>query len=170
MCTISPKCFLQAAPTKPEVKRLTAKCSEVPAEGPSRAGTAQEARRRSRRRDPGGQRRAGHPRPASGERSPGAHLHELVLVEAERVRPLGQVHPTFLHPAGRRLSAPRLEQGGKAGGGAPRRCCRSHCQFPRHRRHRFRQHGSARAAANERGRRGPASACRRQERRADRRR
>lgn len=169
MCTISQKCFLQAAPTKPEAKRLTAKCSEVPAEGPSGENAAQEARR-SPSRGPGGQRRAGHPRPGSGERSPGAHLHKLVLVEAERVWPLGQVHPTFLHPAGRRLSAPRLERGGKVGGCSPWRCGRSHGQFPRHRTHRFRQHGSARTAANERGRRGLASVCCRQERRADRRR
>lgn len=121
-----------------------------------------------RPRGPGGQRRADLPRPGSGERSPGAHLHEFVLVEAERVRPLGQVHPTFLHPAGRRLSAPRHQRGKEAGGCVHGRGGHSYGQLPPHRRHRFRQHGSARAAANERGRRGPASACRRQEGCADR--
>ena len=168
MCTISQECFLQVAPSPPEAKRLTAKCSEVPAEDPSGAGTAQEARRRSPRRGPGGPRRAGHPRPSSGEQSPGAHLHEHVLVEAEPVRPLGQVHPTSLHPAGRRLSAPTLERGGKVGGCAPTDATGEATAFPPNRRHCFLQHGSVCAPANERGLRRPASACLRQEWGADR--
>lgn len=133
---ISQTGFLQAPPATPEAERL-AHC-------PGQRGPRPRGAGRSPGGGPGRRAEEGGPAPAPGRSAP--HLHELVLVEAERVRPRGQAHPASLHRAGRRLSAPRSERGREAGGGAHGRgggCC-SHDQFPRSGRHRFRQHGSAR--------------------------
>jgi len=129
-------------------------------------GPSKSSPRRPRR-----ERKAGHP-PQLGERSPGAHLHELVLVEAQRVWPLGQVHPTFLHPAGRRLSAPTPGEGKKEDPVRTDRAAAATATATAT----FRGTESATSAnmaaaagANRRGLRGPASDRRRQEGRGDRR-
>ena len=96
----------QAAPAPPEAKRLTVKAAR------SRRGQIRGVRGPAARGCPGGKGRQAT-RLGSGRAAPGAHLHELVLVEAQLVRPPGQVHPTFLHPAGRHLSAPTAGEGKK---------------------------------------------------------
>lgn len=118
-------------------------------------------------RRPRRERKTGHP-PRLGERSPGAHLHELVLVEAQRVWPLGQVHPTCLHPAGRRLSAPTPGEGKKEDPVRTDRAAGATATF-RGTESATSANMAAAAGANQRGLRGPASARRRQEGRGDRR-
>ena len=96
----------QAAPAPPEAKRLTVKAAR------SRRGQIRGVRGPAARGGPGGKGRQAT-RLGSGSAAPRAHLHELVLVEAQRVRPPGQFHPTFLHPAGRRLSPLTAGEGKK---------------------------------------------------------
>ena len=95
----------------------------------------------------------------SGSTAPRAHLRELILVKAQRVRPLGQVHPTFLHPAGRCLSAPTAGEGKKEEPVRTNLSAAARASCP-DKKHHFGQHGSSRTAANQQGLRGPASARR----------
>ena len=142
----------QAAPAPPEAKRLTVKAAR------SRRGQIRGVRGPAARGGPGGKGRQAT-RLGSGSAAPRAHLHELVLVEAQRVRPPGQFHPTFLHPAGRRLSPLTAGEGKKEDPVRTNLAAAARASCPDKKRH-FGQHGSGRTAANQQGLRGPASAAR----------
>ena len=79
--------------------------------GPAGPADPERARPRTQQEQPKESPEGKADRPPAS--APGAHLHELVLVKEQRVWSLGQVHPTFLHPALRHLSVPTPGDGKK---------------------------------------------------------